>query len=141
MKNLLLASIGILVVATSTASLASARDDRPHSGVAQLSANGDPNVQLAWDARKRDEHADRSDDEHDDERDERNQSQRSRTADGFGQGMQAVSITAGPGQPGNGWRYFTDPAAGLAVVISPQGTYFLNRGDGLSQLAVPQSRS
>lgn len=46
-------------------------------------------------------------------------------------GMQIVPTTAGPGEPGHGWQYFSDSAAGSAVVISPQGEYFLSRGKGL----------
>ena len=51
------------------------------------------------------------------------------------------STGKGPGEPGYGWRYFSDPAAGRAVVISPQGEYFVSRGKGLTLVAVTQPRS
>lgn len=70
--------------------------------------------------------------------DDREQDRRAGTGAGFDRGMQAVPTIAGPGQPGHGWRYFCDPAAGRAVVISPQGEYYLNRGEGLSLVAVTQ---
>jgi hypothetical protein len=53
-------------------------------------------------------------------------------------GMQAVLTTAGPGEPGHGWRYFSDPVAATAVVISPQGEHFFSRGEGLRPIAVGQ---
>lgn len=56
-------------------------------------------------------------------------------------GMQPVPTTAGPGEPGHGWRYFSNPLAGSAVVISPQGEYFLSRGRGLRLIAVTRSGS
>jgi hypothetical protein len=54
-------------------------------------------------------------------------------------GMQAVPTSAGPGEPAHGWRYYTDAPGGRAVVISPQGEYFLGRGEGLRLVAVTQS--
>lgn len=54
-------------------------------------------------------------------------------------GMQPVLTSAGPGEPGHGWHYYTDVPAGRAVVISPQGEYFLSRGEGLRLVAVTQS--
>ncbi|MDZ5455215.1 hypothetical protein [Azohydromonas lata] len=54
-------------------------------------------------------------------------------------GMQAVPTSTGPGEPAHGWRYYTDAPAGRAVVISPQGEYFLSRGEGLRLVAVTQS--
>jgi hypothetical protein len=59
----------------------------------------------------------------------------------FDEGMQVVPTTAGPGEAGHGWQYFSDPAARRAVVISPQGDYFLSRGRGLHRIAVTQPRS
>ena len=91
---------------------------------------------LALDSGKRDEHAERRDNRRD-----REQARRTRTGDGLDRGMQAVPNTAGPDQPGHGWRYFSDPAASRAVVISPQGEYFFSRGKGLSLIAVTQPRS
>ena len=45
--------------------------------------------------------------------------------------MHAVSNQAQAGDPSYGWRYFADPAARRAVVISPQGDYYYSRGKGL----------
>jgi hypothetical protein len=45
--------------------------------------------------------------------------------------MKAVAVAAEPGQPGHGWRYFTDARQRRAVVISPAGDYYLSRGTGL----------
>jgi hypothetical protein len=53
-------------------------------------------------------------------------------------GMRAVGTSAGPGESGHGWRYFSDPAAQRAVVISPQGEYYYSRGKGLRLVAVTQ---
>ena len=50
-------------------------------------------------------------------------------------GMQAVAHHAAPNEPGHGWQYFTDPAARRAVVISPQGDYYLSQGRGLRWVA------
>ena len=129
-KTVLFASIGMLAVATSTLSLADVREYRSDIGVALLSGHGKDHVQLAWDSRKRDERADRE------------QTKRTRPDDGFDHGMQAVPATAGPGQPGDGWLYFSHPAADRAVVISPQGEYYFgSRGKGLRLVAVTQPRS
>lgn len=65
----------------------------------------------------------------------------SRAVHGFDHGMQVVPTTAGAGQAGDGWRYFSDPRAHRAVVISPQGDYFLSRGQGLRLVAVTSPRS
>ena len=59
----------------------------------------------------------------------------------FDDGMQVVPTTASPGQAGHGWQYFSDPAAHRAVVISPQGAYFLSRGKGMRLVALTQPRS
>lgn len=53
-------------------------------------------------------------------------------------GMQPVLTTAAPGQPGYGWRYFSDPVSAIAVVISPQGEHYFSRGDGLRPIAVSE---
>lgn len=58
----------------------------------------------------------------------------------FDAGMQVVPTLAGPGQPGHGWQYFSDARAHRAVVISPQGEYFLSRGKGLRPVAVTQAQ-
>ncbi len=57
------------------------------------------------------------------------------TADGFDHGMKAVVHDAAADTPGYGWRYFSDPAAHRAVVISPQGNYYYSRGKGLHWIA------
>ena len=61
-----------------------------------------------------------------------------RTKVGFDNGLQEVRHGASPNTPGNGWRYFTDPAARRAVVISPQGDYYYSRGRGLQWVAAEQ---
>lgn len=57
----------------------------------------------------------------------------------FDTGMQPVPTSAGLGQAGEGWRYYADPQAHRAVVISPQGDYFLGRGKGMRLVAVTGS--
>ncbi|TXH63724.1 MAG: hypothetical protein E6Q81_05355 [Thermomonas sp.] len=57
-----------------------------------------------------------------------------RTA-GYDHAMQEIANTAQPGQSAHGWRYFSDPAAVRAVVISPLGDYYLSRGKGLRWVA------
>ena len=69
---------------------------------------------------------------------DREQTTEIRSADGFDHGMQAVAHSAVADAPGYGWRYFTDPAARRAVVISPQGDYYYSRGKGLSWIAAEQ---
>ncbi len=103
-KRLFLASVGLLALAATTSSLATAG-------------------------------------EHPRQHDERHPARSGRAVHGFDHGMQAVPTTAGAGQAGDGWRYFSDPRAHRAVVISPQGEYFLSRGKGLRLVAVtpPQS--
>lgn len=59
-------------------------------------------------------------------------------AKGFDHGMQPVIHDAAATVPGHGWRYFTDPAARRAVVISPQGDYYYSRGKGLRWIAAEQ---
>lgn len=56
-------------------------------------------------------------------------------------GMAAVANNAGPGQPGDGWQYFSDVVAGRAVVISPQGDYHLSQGKGLKLIVAQTARS
>ncbi len=61
------------------------------------------------------------------------------TISGFDYGMQPVSNAATAGQRAHGWRYFSDPATYRAVVISPQGDYYLSRGKGLRWVAGAQT--
>lgn len=61
-----------------------------------------------------------------------------RSKDGFDQGFQEVRHSASQNTPGNGWRYFTDPAGRRAVVISPQGDYYYSHGQGLQWVAAEQ---
>lgn len=62
-----------------------------------------------------------------------------RAADGVRQGMQSVAHSAASDAPGYGWRYFSDPAARVAVVISPQRDYYYShRGQGLRWIAAEQ---
>ena len=49
-------------------------------------------------------------------------------------GMTPVTNNAHLGQPGDGWKYFSDIAARRAVVISPEGDYFFSKGKGLKQI-------
>lgn len=65
-----------------------------------------------------------------------------RAANGAGPGIQPVAHSAAPDAPGHGWRYFSDPAARVAVAISPQGDYYYsNRGKGLRWIAAEQRPS
>ncbi|WP_416401011.1 hypothetical protein [Alicycliphilus denitrificans] len=63
-----------------------------------------------------------------------------RSADGFDHGMQAVPNNAGPQERAHGWRYFSHPEARRAVVISPQGDYYLSLGKGLRWVAGTQTQ-
>ncbi len=58
---------------------------------------------------------------------------------GFDHGMQPVSNLARSGARAHGWRYFSDPATYRAVVISPQGDYYLSGGQGLRWVAGAQT--
>ena len=58
---------------------------------------------------------------------------------GFDHGMQPVPHNAGPQERAHGWRYFSDPMARRAVVISPQGDYYLSQGKGLRWVAGAQA--
>lgn len=42
-----------------------------------------------------------------------------------------------PDQASYGWQYYSNARTKVAVVISPAGEYFLNRGDGLRQITGP----
>ena len=59
-------------------------------------------------------------------------------ADGFDHRMKPVANEAAANTLGHGWRYFSDPAARRAVVISPQGDYYFSRGKGLRWVAAEQ---
>jgi hypothetical protein len=112
--RLFLVSAGLLAMAATTASLATAgehlrQDEPPQRSVRQ--------------------HV------------EHHPARASRTVHGFDHGMQEVPTTTDAGQPGVGWRYFSNPQAHRAVVISPQGEYFLSRGKGLRLVAVTQPAS
>ena len=56
---------------------------------------------------------------------------RNARATGGDHDMQVVTNHAAEGTRAHGWRYFTDPQAHRAVVISPEGDYYLSRGKGL----------
>lgn len=58
---------------------------------------------------------------------------------GYDHGMQPVSNPASANERAHGWRYFSDPATDRAVVISPQGDYYLSRGRGLHWVAGAQT--
>ncbi len=76
--------------------------------------------------------------EHDPQRNNKHATEK-RSVKGFDHGMQAVPNDAAAEAPGHGWRYFTDPAAFRAVVISPQGDYYYSRGKGLRWIAAEQT--
>ena len=113
-QRLLLASVGLLAIATTTSSLALAGEHDRAGDLKQGSVQHHDGA-----------HHTRS----------------SRAVQGFDHGMQVVPTTAGAGQTGEGWRYFSDPQAHRAVVISPQGEYFLSRGKGMRLVAVTQPQS
>lgn len=46
-------------------------------------------------------------------------------------GMQAISVSPKIGEPGHGWRYFSDVRNARAVVITPNGDYYYSRGEGM----------
>ena len=78
-------------------------------------------------------------DRHDGDRQQRQRAVAQRCAGDPGQGMQAIVNAAGAQERAHGWQYFSDPAACRAVVISPQGDYYLSRGKGLRWVASAQS--
>ena len=73
-------------------------------------------------------------------RHERQQRTEQTAPNGFDHGMQPVAHNAGPGERAHGWRYFSDPATYRAVVISPDGDYYLSRGKGLRWVAGAQTQ-
>ena len=72
------------------------------------------------------------DDGHDRQRD---RSRHERSVSRFDQGMQPVVNAASATDRAHGWRYFSDPSTHRAVVISPQGDYYLSHGKGLRWVA------
>ena len=74
----------------------------------------------------------------DDSQQHRKSATDTRTKPGVDLGFQEVLHSAPPSAPGNGWRYFTNPAGRRAVVISPQGDYYYSRGNGLHWIAAEQ---
>ena len=48
-----------------------------------------------------------------------------------GSAMRVVTVAANAGEPGHGWRYFSDARRARAVVISPGGDYYYSHGEGL----------
>ncbi|MFA5521050.1 MAG: hypothetical protein WDA28_04730 [Castellaniella sp.] len=60
---------------------------------------------------------------------------RNARATGYDHGMQVVANHAAEGTRAYGWRYFSDPQTHRAVVISPEGDYYLSRGKGLRWVA------
>lgn len=47
---------------------------------------------------------------------------------------QQVPVETRPGDAAHGWRYFVQPGAHRAVVISPSGDYFYGQGQGLARV-------
>ncbi|MBS0303926.1 MAG: hypothetical protein JSR43_00885 [Proteobacteria bacterium] len=74
-----------------------------------------------------------------DRRHDHQQSSDARSAADAGLGMQVVPNNAGPQDRAQGWRYFSDPEARRAVVISPHGDYYLSLGEGLRWVAGAQA--
>ena len=69
------------------------------------------------------------------DRGERHRAAQTKPAQGADAGMREVTNSAAQGDPSYGWRYFSDPAAQRAVVISPQGDYYFSSGKGLRWVA------
>ncbi len=73
--------------------------------------------------------------DHDRDHDHQRSTQvRTTSATRTGTAMRPVFNRAAPGEQAHGWRYYSDPAAVRAVVISPQGDYYLNGGEGLRRV-------
>ena len=51
--------------------------------------------------------------------------------------LQVVPNRSLPDQEAYGWKYYSDPRAAHAVIISPVGEYFLSQGDGPRQITGP----
>ena len=51
--------------------------------------------------------------------------------------LRVVPNRSQPTQAAYGWKYFTNPRAPHAVMISPSGEYFLSLGDGPRQITGP----
>lgn len=49
--------------------------------------------------------------------------------------LDVVDNAAAAGERAYGWRYFSDPTAQRAVVISPEGDYYYSQGKGLRWVA------
>ena len=60
---------------------------------------------------------------------------------GYDHALQPVPNAAAAGQRAHGWRYFSDPQSHRAVVISPQGDYYLSQGRGLHWVAAAQGQA
>ena len=73
-----------------------------------------------------------------DQEQDQQKTMKTRVASGYDKDMQVVANNAAPNTPGYGWRYFSDPIARRAVVISPQGDYYYSRGKGLQWIAAEQ---
>ncbi|MCG3188272.1 MAG: hypothetical protein LKCHEGNO_00235 [Burkholderiaceae bacterium] len=130
-STLVLAAIGLLAAAASATPLSGPRagslpGDRAHGAATSMPCASD---ELAHRHRDRDRRRDPAHGVHD------------RNDGKSNHGMQAVPTRAGPGESAYGWRYFTEPSAHRAVVISPQGEYYYSHGEGLRLVAVTQPAS
>lgn len=134
-KTLLLASLGCLAVATSGLSMASSHDVRGHVAGKAPVDSANTSLQLAGDSPKSGDQAHREG-----ARDHHQPTKGVRQDPAVDTGMQAVPTAAGPGQPGYGWLYFSNPAARRAVVISPEGEYFFSQGHGLRLVTTTMPR-
>lgn len=125
-KTLFFVSLGFLAFTSSGLSMAGSHDVRRHVAGKAPDDSASTSLLLAEDSRKRDDHGNREE-----ANDHRQPTKGVRQEPAVDTGMQAVPTDAGPGQPGYGWLYFSNPAARRAVVISPEGEYFFNQGHGL----------
>jgi len=129
-STLILATLGVLAVAASAAPLPGGPHsdtmpaDRTHGTATSMPCASDELAHRHGDRDHRRDHA-----------------RRDRSEEVSNRGMQVVPTSAGPGESGYGWRYFSDPAAHRAVVISPLGEYYYSRGKGPVLVAVTQSAS
>lgn len=48
--------------------------------------------------------------------------------------LAVVPNVAAADEPGHGWQYFSDAGHRRAVVVSPEGVYYLSRGKGMRQV-------
>lgn len=138
-STLMAAALGLLAAAAGASSPDDAQATRAGDGRAAQAprdaAPGTPATAACTGGKHADRRANRSDG-----RDHRHEDERAaheRRRDRSGPDMRVVPTSASAGEAGHGWRYFVDPAARRAVVVSPQGDYYYSRGKGLRPVATP----